>query len=274
MLEAVWCLCLAEEVFADSSPESSMQFAPQHLKPCTAIARAFARRVLTPMPLVTDSGGREKRCTRHLFRLAGGWLGGFGLAWAPGTGSPCPTGWDSAPPHPFSGTDGHENRKWFVGRLRDSANTPRNRRRTGQPPQTPRDVLAFVRSPDQRCAAYHMHLGLAEDLQTSDPENHNHLRVLGVAQYRVESYEDALATLTRAEEMNTASGKGRHPADVAFLAMAHFQLGHIGESQVELASLRELIQDPLHAEDEEARGFLHEAETLIAGGLERTDEKE
>ncbi len=94
----VWCLCSAEDVFADSSQKSSMQFAPQHLKPCTAIARAFARRVLIPMPLVADSAGREKRCTRHPFRLAGGWLGGFGLAWAPGTGSPCP---NSLP------TDGH-----------------------------------------------------------------------------------------------------------------------------------------------------------------------
>jgi hypothetical protein len=59
--------------------------------------------------------------------------------------------------------------------------------------------------------------------------------------------------------------KRGHPADVAFLAMAHQQLGRAAEARQTLGRLRKLMEDPQRAQDEEVRGFLREAEALISG---------
>ena len=47
---------------------------------------------------------------------------------------------------------------------------------------------------------------------------------LGMAQYRLGRYQEALTTLTRADELNQAAQRGHAPADLAFLAMASYQM--------------------------------------------------
>ena len=65
-------------------------------------------------------------------------------------------------------------------------------------------------------------------------------------------------------KINQKEYKGSLPADLAFLAMTHHQLGHAKEAQAELQRLRERMKDPLSAQDPEAQGFLREAEELLA----------
>jgi len=58
------------------------------------------------------------------------------------------------------------------------------------------------------------------------------------------------------------SGK---PAFLAFLAMAQQRLGHKEQAQATIAGLRKIVQQPEWIKDEEAQGFLREAEILLGG---------
>ena len=95
------------------------------------------------------------------------------------------------------------------------------------------------------------------------PENSFYLTTLGVAQYRSGKYPDAVATLTRSDKIN--SERDRQPRDVSFLAMAHYKLGQKDKAQLLLSELRQLMKEPGWSIDAEARGFLREAEDLLAG---------
>jgi hypothetical protein len=64
-----------------------------------------------------------------------------------------------------------------------------------------------------------------------------------------------LTTLTR----DKCSG----PADLAYLAMTHLQLGHAKETEAELQLVRVRMKDPRWAQDAQAQGFLREAEALL-----------
>jgi dipeptidyl aminopeptidase/acylaminoacyl peptidase len=88
---------------------------------------------------------------------------------------------------------------------------------------------------------------------------------LGMAQYRLGKYQEALTTLTRADELNQAAQGGHAPVDLAFLAMASYQMREKDRAQASLNRLRETMQKPNSAGDEEARGLLKEAEALLDG---------
>jgi hypothetical protein len=64
--------------------------------------------------------------------------------------------------------------------------------------------------------------------------------------------------------MDKTPFQGLIPRDLAFLAMTQHQLGHAKEAQAELQRLRERMKDPRWAQDDEAQGFLREAESLLA----------
>jgi hypothetical protein len=85
-----------------------------------------------------------------------------------------------------------------------------------------------------------------------------------VAYYRVGNYEKALEVLSRSDKIHALKDKGSNPADLAFLAMTHHQLGHYKEAEAKLELLRERMKDPLWAQDAGAQGFLREAEELLA----------
>jgi WD40 repeat protein/tRNA A-37 threonylcarbamoyl transferase component Bud32 len=88
---------------------------------------------------------------------------------------------------------------------------------------------------------------------------------LGMAQYRLGKYKEALATLTHADELNRVAQGGPAPADLALLAMTRFRMGEKGRAQASLDSLRETMQKPNWARNEEAHALLKEAEALLAG---------
>jgi hypothetical protein len=85
-----------------------------------------------------------------------------------------------------------------------------------------------------------------------------------VAYYRVGNDEKALDVLARSDQINAIKEKGSNPADLAYLATAHEQLGHAKEAQAKLQLLRERMKGPRWAQDAEAPGFLREAEELLA----------
>jgi len=113
-------------------------------------------------------------------------------------------------------------------------------------------------------SGYRKALRYSEEACQLEPENGNILNTLGVAYYRVGNYEKALDVLSRSVKLNAIPDKGSHPADLAFLAMAHQQLSHAKEAQAQLQLLRERIKDPRWAQDARAQGFLREAEDLLA----------
>jgi tetratricopeptide (TPR) repeat protein len=81
---------------------------------------------------------------------------------------------------------------------------------------------------------------------------------LGVAQYRVGSYEDALETLRRCGKRSMGY---LDRAVVAFTAMALHQVGQKEEAKAALERLRDLCKaKPAHL-----HSFLSEAERIIAG---------
>ena len=88
-----------------------------------------------------------------------------------------------------------------------------------------------------------------------DPENRNYVLTLGVAQYRLGQYAEALKTLRRSEG----------PTALAFLAMTLHRLGQKDDARSTLARLRELVKAPEWAGNEEAQGFLREAVGVIEG---------
>jgi WD40 repeat protein len=101
--------------------------------------------------------------------------------------------------------------------------------------------------------------------------SHYYLTTMGVAQYRTGRYQDALTTLTQAEPLNAKQFKGSIPADLAFLAMTHYQLGHKSESATYLRRLREAMTEPRWANDAESQAVLREAEALLHRKMEHAD---
>jgi hypothetical protein len=123
----------------------------------------------------------------------------------------------------------------------------------------------IVREPGAAPEQYRRALRWAEAACRLQPGNGSFLNTLGVAQYRVGQYRDALTTLTQAEPLNAKQYKGSIPADLAFLAMAHYQLGQKDQATTALSRLRERMKEPRSAADAESQAFLREAEALLQG---------
>jgi WD40 repeat protein/tRNA A-37 threonylcarbamoyl transferase component Bud32 len=122
-----------------------------------------------------------------------------------------------------------------------------------------------VKNRDAGKDAYARALRQAEAAVHLAPEAGYILNTLGVAQYRMGRYADALATLTKSEKLNAAQ-IGWQPADLAFLAMTQHRLGKKDEAKATLDRLGKVMKQPRWAKDAESAGLLREAEGLIEGG--------
>ena len=122
----------------------------------------------------------------------------------------------------------------------------------------------LVRLPGGEMSGYRKALRFSEEACQLEPENGDFLNTLGVAYYRVGNYEKGLDVLARSDQINALKDKGSRPTDLAFLAMAHQQLGHAKEAEAKLQLLREQMKDPRSAKDAGAQVFLREAEELLA----------
>jgi WD40 repeat protein len=125
---------------------------------------------------------------------------------------------------------------------------------------------AVVKGRDAGKDAYRLALRRAEAAVRLTPGDGSNLNTLGVAQYRLGDCAKAVETLHRSEKLNAATtGMAPQPEDLAFLAMAHQQLGHKEQAQAMLKQLREQKKQPGWEKSAEAREFLREAEGLIEG---------
>jgi tetratricopeptide (TPR) repeat protein len=122
----------------------------------------------------------------------------------------------------------------------------------------------LVKLPGGEMSGYRKAVRYSEEACQLEPENGDFVNTLGVAFYRVGNYEKALDVLVRSNKLSALKQIGSIPADLAFLAMVHQQLGHAQEAEAKLTFLRERMKDPRWAKDAEAQGFLREAEELLA----------
>jgi Flp pilus assembly protein TadD len=122
----------------------------------------------------------------------------------------------------------------------------------------------LVKLPGGDMSGYRKALRYSEEACQLEPENGDFLSTLGVAYYRAGNYEKALDVLSRSDKMSAVKDKGSRPTDLAFLAMAHHQLGQTKEAEAKFQLLRERMKDPRWAQDAQALGFLREVEELLA----------
>jgi Flp pilus assembly protein TadD len=119
---------------------------------------------------------------------------------------------------------------------------------------------AIVRKSYLNAIQYGFALQQAQAARQRAPDQAHYRTALGIAQYRLGRYREALATLTPADPMAVGS-----PADLAFLAMTQHELGQKEQAQATLIRLRETLRKLERVKDDEASRFLREAEALIEG---------
>jgi tetratricopeptide (TPR) repeat protein len=117
--------------------------------------------------------------------------------------------------------------------------------------------------PDQAKESYEAARGGAEVVVALKPTSGYSVNVLGVVEYRLGLHEEALATLTRSEELRSERYEDGSPLGVAFIAMANLRLQRMAEARAALARLRRLMESREHAESAENRQVLSEAEALF-----------
>jgi WD40 repeat protein/serine/threonine protein kinase len=133
------------------------------------------------------------------------------------------------------------------------------------------DVLkaawAVVKSPAGGKDAYVAALRRAEAVARRGAANSTLLKVLGVAQYRVGEYQNALNTLAQAENKQDWAPPRDLPAILAYLAMSYQQLGQTQQAQARLTRLRDVVRAWRGDDVVEVQGFLREAEDLLDARL-------
>lgn len=89
---------------------------------------------------------------------------------------------------------------------------------------------------------YQRALELANEAASLSPRNGLILNTLGVAQYRVGQYKEAVETLQKSNAINRNSRSGEHPADVGFLCMTYVKLGRTEDAREEFNVLKQLMK--------------------------------
>ncbi|MFC1765649.1 protein kinase [Planctomycetota bacterium] len=128
----------------------------------------------------------------------------------------------------------------------------------------------MVSSADKDIDAYRSIVDKAQKVALSEPENASVLKILGVGQYRVGAYAEALDTLKHAEKMRADNNPESNPVPLAFMAMALYQLGQVDEGRFIVRPLRDSFEE-IKFEDITS-GSLScwiEAETIFAGTHEQ-----
>jgi tetratricopeptide (TPR) repeat protein len=130
-----------------------------------------------------------------------------------------------------------------------------------------------VRQPGGTEEQYRLALRFAEMAVQKAPRAGYFLNTLGVAQYRVGDYAEALKTLIESDRINsqfdeqglrTGQPQGSIPADLAFLAMATYRLGEKDKARAFLDELRKKVART-RVNRPEAEAFLREAEDVLEG---------
>jgi tetratricopeptide (TPR) repeat protein len=127
--------------------------------------------------------------------------------------------------------------------------------------QLNRMAWLVVRDPGCPRELHELALRAAEIGVGLEPANGVRVNTVGVAQYRLGRFDEAIATLERSEQLT----EGTQISDFAFLAMSHARLGHRAEARTYLARVHE-SKDSLKPDDEQYRRIIAEAEAVVGGG--------
>jgi len=131
-------------------------------------------------------------------------------------------------------------------------------------------IIEVVASPDKDVETYQQALKKIEMANQLDPNNPDILTILGMAQYRVGTYQEAIDTLTKAGEMwekMLENMKDPIAANFAFItrAMAAHKLGQDEHTEAALQRVRDLRKEERLAAEKQAQAFLAEAEKVLSG---------
>jgi WD40 repeat protein/tRNA A-37 threonylcarbamoyl transferase component Bud32 len=166
---------------------------------------------------------------------------------------------------------------FFEGLLKDEV---QERLRAVRDPVPPH-VLALVEqhreNPDQLNKTSWAYLrrpgGTPEDLRRArrraeaacrlDPDSAMCFNTLGVARYRLGAYREAVEALAASERIYLRDTQASHPHNLAFLAMAHHQLGDKARAQETYRNLREMMKQTKWQADEDTQSAWREAEALL-----------
>jgi hypothetical protein len=107
---------------------------------------------------------------------------------------------------------------------------------------------------------YRFALQQAQTACQKAPDQVAYQTTLGVAQYRCGQFQEALATLTKANLNHQLT-----PVGMAFLAMTQHRLGRTEEAHSSLDHLRQMMQGLSGETSREAADFLRDAENVLAG---------
>jgi len=116
-----------------------------------------------------------------------------------------------------------------------------------------------VMYPNREPGDYQRALRLALRACEIAPRSPPLLNTLGIAQYRVQRYQDCVASLEESERIFRESGQPSDFTNVLFIAMAQRQLGHHAEAAAMFSKAKTLYDD----KSVENIGFMHEAKRLI-----------
>ena len=128
----------------------------------------------------------------------------------------------------------------------------------------------IVRSADEGIDAYMSILDKAQKVARSEPKTPSILRTLGVGQYRVGTYADALDTLKNAEQIRTSDNLESDPNSVAFLAMTQYHLGQVDVGRSAVNTFRDSLEKIKFADITSGKlSCWIEAEKVFAGANEQ-----
>jgi len=144
---------------------------------------------------------------------------------------------------------------------------------------------ARVIQPGLRPEEYRAALHQAEAVRCLVRCDGAYLSTLGMAHYRVGNYQVAVEKLLEAQQRTQAQFadclwenkhpyvvKAPYPADLAFLSMAHYQLGHEEQARKALERLQEVMNKPPWASDGEAQALFMEASATLSRTRESSKE--
>jgi serine/threonine protein kinase/tetratricopeptide (TPR) repeat protein len=122
-----------------------------------------------------------------------------------------------------------------------------------------------VKKPARPRAVYELARKAVEMHLYKRPNNPPALNTLGVCHFRLGAYELALEYLAQSDAYYAKGNSPGVPADVAFLAMAHHQLGNAQQAREAMTRLRQIMQQPSMKDAPDELAFLKEATALLEG---------
>jgi WD40 repeat protein len=106
-----------------------------------------------------------------------------------------------------------------------------------------KESMETSRIAEKDIAEYERAMRQAQRANNSQPDDQFGLTALGVAQYRVGSYEEALKSLTLANNIWMSSHKESHLLSLAFTSMTQYHLGLVEKGRTSMTIMRDNLEN-------------------------------